>query len=49
MYMTHFFDNPLSAILSDIKPLALSEEHLAAIRALPSFNWYFSCLGIAVS
>ncbi len=40
MYMTHFYTNPLTVLLSEEKTPILQIEHYDAIRRLPSFKRY---------
>ncbi|KAK9376417.1 origin recognition complex subunit 3 N-terminus-domain-containing protein [Lipomyces chichibuensis] len=39
-YMTHFFANPLSIILAPPKSVVNSEDHIIALRTIPSFQSY---------
>ncbi|KAK9360879.1 origin recognition complex subunit 3 N-terminus-domain-containing protein [Lipomyces starkeyi] len=39
-YMTHFFANPLSIILAPPQSIEKSEDHVIALRTIPSFQSY---------
>ena len=44
MYILHFYQNPLSALICGVDEVSLSEDHIKAIRGLPSFKRYINDL-----